>query len=327
MAKFSSRCIALFLAFLISGVVAMWASATDSRIEILKSMHEERLKNANIDIVGVVTDMDNKKLDGVSLVVTFSRPRNVWGTDSEMLRDSMKINDSFSIQKSHYTSVSLSFYKEGYHSQNIVLYTGKKANESDSAVQTKFHVKLRKIGTLAKLIKFDERIKYDIKSNNQSVCDLTKLEAGNLRNEVFPLGNPIRLKKYIYLDFVRDQQGNIIYEKNNGRGIHAPAPETYLLKFISSDPSDGFIPADENTPIKDLSFLTDAPQKEYTAKQLIIPYKNDRRYYFYIRCGNFYGKGVIANIGARNGAFNHDYSLFVEILFNQNSGDLNLRSL
>lgn len=298
----------------------------DSRYEEMKKIHRDRLNNARIDITGIVTDTEDVRLDNVDLRIEFRRPKNFWATHSEWLNETMKINGSFSIRKEHYTSVTIRFYKDGYFSEEITLYTGKKADARDSAIQSHFHIKLRKIGTLAKLIEFDERIKYDVKSNNQSVCDLTKLETGNLRNEVFPLGNPIRLKKYIYLDFERDKQGNIIYEENNGRGIHAPAPKTYLLKFVSSDPSDGFIPIDENTPIKDLSYLTDAPQKEYTAKELVIPYKNDRRYYFYIRCGNYYGKGVVANIGARNDAFDHDYSLLVEILINQKNGDMNLRS-
>ena len=295
MIKLTQYYIALNFLFLILGTLS--SNGQDIRYKELERRYKNLLNNARISIVGIVTDTDNVMLKDVDLEIDFCRPKNVWRTESEMLHDSMKINNCFSIQKKHYTSVSISF-------------------------------KLRKIGTLANLIKFDERIKYNVKSNNQSVCDLTKLEAGNLSIEVFPLGNLVPLKKYVFLDFDRDKQGAIIYERNNGRGSHAPAPKTYFLNFVSSNPSDGFILVDEeNMSIKDLSFLTEAPQKNYATKKLVIPYRIDRRYYFYIRCGNFYGKGVIKNIGARNGTFNHDYSLRVEILFNSQSGNLNLRSL
>lgn len=326
MIKLTQYYIALNFLFLILGTLSF--NGQDIRYKELERRYKNLLNNAQISIVGIVTDTDNIMLKDVDLEIDFCRPKNVWRTESEMLHDSMKINNCFSIQKKHYTSVSISFYKKGYYTQNVILYTGKKVNESDSALQTQFHVKLRKIGTLANLIKFDERIKYNVKSNNQSVCDLTKLEAGNLSIEVFPLGNLVPLKKYVFLDFDRDKQGAIIYERNNGRGSHAPAPKTYFLNFVSSNPSDGFILVDEeNMSIKDLSFLTEAPQKNYATKKLVIPYRIDRRYYFYIRCGNYYGKGVIKNIGARNGTFNHDYSLRIEILFNSQSGNLNLRSL
>lgn len=198
-------------------------------------------------------------------------------------------------------------------------------DKNGSALQTKLHVKLRKIGTLAKLIKINQRIEYDIKNKNQKICDLTKISDGILKAATFDLRHDISCEKYIHLDFERSQTGEIIYEKNNGRGIRVPAPKTYLLKFITPDPSDGFIFIDEN--IKKLNFLTDAPKQEYNIKILEIPYNVDKKYYFYIKCSDFYGKGCIKNIGVRNGRFDHKYNIFIEILFNRNVGDYNLRSL
>lgn len=320
------HCFIFNLVFL-SLLLAPLANAGETRYEILKKTYENRLNDADIHIVGRITDIDNNELENVFLEIEFIRPKNVWATESERLCDSRKVNGKFLLQKKNYTAVSITFIKDGYRSQNITFYTGKKTDEPDSARQTQYHIKLRKIGILAKLIKFDERIEYNIKDHSQSICNLSKLADGKLGNEVINLGNPITFKKYLYLDFDRNKQGEIIYEKDNGRGIHAPAPKTYLLNFVSSDPSDGFILIDEKTPVKDFSFLTDAPLKNYTTKKLIIPYNPDKRYYFYIRCGKFYGKGVIKNIGARNGAFSHEYSLLVEILFNQKPGDINLNSL
>ena len=309
---FTLHCFIFNLVFL-SLSLAPLANAGETRYEILKKTYENRLNDADIHIVGKITDIDNNELENVSLQIEFIRPKDVWATESERLCDTQKVNGKFLIQKKNYTAVSITFIKDGYRSQNITFYTGKKTDEPDSARQTQYHIKLRKIGVLAKLIKFDERIEYNIKDHSQSICNLSKLADGKLGKEVINLGNPITLKKYLYLDFDRNKQGEIIYEKDNGRGIHAPAPKTYLLSFVSSDPLDGFILIDEKMPVKDFSFLTDAPLKNYATKKLIIPYNLDKRYYFYIKCGKFYGKGVIKNIGARNGAFSHEYSLLVEI--------------
>ena len=96
-----SRCYtALNLVFLILTTPSI--NGQDIRYKELEKEYKNTLNNARINIAGIVTDTDNNTLKNVDLVISFCRPKNVWGTDSEMLRDSMKINDSFSIQKKHY---------------------------------------------------------------------------------------------------------------------------------------------------------------------------------------------------------------------------------
>ena len=314
--------ITLFFSILFFGI-SLLACGQDSRYDEMEKYHRNRLNNALIDIIGIVTDTESVRLENVNMQIEFRRPKDFWATHSEGINETMKINGSFSIRKEHYTSVTILFHKDGYFSEKITLYTGKKADESDFAIQSHFHIKLRKIGTLANLIRFEGRIKYDVKFNCQSVCDLSNLAEGKMNCEIVPLGDPVPLQKYVCSDFGRDDQGAIIFGKKNGRGIHSPAPETYLLRLISPDQKDGFILIEE--PVKDCTYLTDAPQDGYNAKELVIPYKNDRNYYFYIRCGNFYGKGVIQNLDARNGAY-HYYGFYVEIFFNRKVGDTNLRS-
>ena len=51
--------------------------------EILKNEHYSRIKHAVFDISGTVTDVNGKKLDGVSVSITLDRPKNIWATDSE----------------------------------------------------------------------------------------------------------------------------------------------------------------------------------------------------------------------------------------------------
>jgi hypothetical protein len=70
-----------------------------------------------------------------------------------------------------------------------------------------------------------------------------------------------------------------------------------------------------------MSYLTDAPDTAYLSKELVLPYKDKRDSYFYIKCGNVYGKGRVSTI-----ARNNDYWASVEILFNETPGDRNLRT-
>ena len=146
------HCFIFNLVFL-SLLLAPLANAGETRYEILKKTYENRLNDADIHIVGKITDIDNNELENVSLEIEFIRPKNVWATESERLCDSRKVNGKFLLQKKNYTAVSITFIKDGYRSQNITFYTGKKTDEPDSARQTQYHIKLRKIGILAKLIK------------------------------------------------------------------------------------------------------------------------------------------------------------------------------
>lgn len=125
--------------------IASALNAQDSRYELLKRSHEEGLSRAVINIVGKVTDMDDRELNDVNLSITFTRPKNIWTTESESLNESTIVNGKFSIQKAYYTTVRISFSKQGYHTSDNIFYTGKKADEEGSSIQTALQIKLREM--------------------------------------------------------------------------------------------------------------------------------------------------------------------------------------
>ena len=101
---------------------------------MMEIMFNEEIKDPRIHLVGKVTDMNNRELEDVTLRLEFNRPIN-FGLDSEHIRETRTINGSFTIKKSRYTSVSISFYKPGYRIEHITFYTSKEANNPLSAIQ------------------------------------------------------------------------------------------------------------------------------------------------------------------------------------------------
>ena len=82
---FTLHCFIFNLVFL-SLSLAPLANAGETRYEILKKTYENRLNDADIRIVGKITDIDNNELENVSLEIEFIRPKDVWATESERLR-------------------------------------------------------------------------------------------------------------------------------------------------------------------------------------------------------------------------------------------------
>ena len=281
-----------------------------------------------IHLVGKVTDMNNRELEDVTLDLEFNRPKD-FGLKSEHLRKTRTINGSFTIEKSHYTSVSISFLKPGYRTENITFYTSEAANTPKSAIQENCHIKLREIGTLAALVKGDAHLEYDEERQLLTVFDLSEIADGNLKKKELKLGEAIPLKKYLRLDFERDSQGEIILQEQGQGKYKKLLPKTFYLRFVSSDPDDGFIPADTTGPDKmDITWLTQAPEGKYATKELKFSYKEGMKiqFFFYIKCGNHYGKGLISHIQASDNAKYKNGLLFVKLYINKKQNDLNVNS-
>ena len=107
---------------------------------MMEIMFNEEIKDTRIHLVGKVTDMNNRELEDVTLRLEFNRPKD-FGLKSEHLRETRTINGSFTIKKSCYTSVSISFYKPGYRIEHITFYTSEAANTPLSAIQENCHIK------------------------------------------------------------------------------------------------------------------------------------------------------------------------------------------
>ena len=293
---------------------------------MMEIMFNEEIKDPRIHLVGKVTDMNNRELEDVTLKLEFNRPKD-FGLKSEHLRETRTINGSFAIKKSRYTSVSISFYKPGYRIEHITFYTSKEANSPLSAIQENCHIKLREIGTLAALVKGDAHLEYDEERQLLTVFDLSEIADGKLNRKELKLGEAIPLKKYLRLDFERDNQGEIILQEHGK--YKKLLPKTFYLRFVSSDPDDGLIPVDTTGPDKmDITWLTQAPEDEYATKELKFSYKEGMKIqcFFYIKCGNHYGKGLISEIDASDNTKYKNGLLFVKLYINKNQNDLNVNS-
>ena len=181
-------------------------------------------------------------------------------------------------------------------------------------------------------MKGDAHLEYDEERQLLTVFDLSEIADGKLKKKELKLGEAIPLKKYLRLDFERDNQGEIILEKTNPYQ-DSTVPINFYLRFISSDPDDGLVLAGTNgrdkVDITDITWLTQAPEGEYAAKKLKIPFKDrNTQYFFYIKCGKNYGKGVITTTMFNNSNNNnYIYSrLFVKLYINKNQNDLNVNS-
>lgn len=289
---------------------------------LLQQMFDKKIEDARIHLVGKVTDMNNLELEDVTLRLEFNRPKD-FGLDSEHIRETRTINGSFTIEKSHYTSVSISFYKPGYRIEHITFYTSKEANNPLSAIQENCHIKLREIGTLAELVEGHAHLEYDEERQLLTVFDLSEIADGYLKKKELKLGEAIPLKKYLRLDFERDSQKEIILQEHGK--YKKLLPKTFCLRFVSSDPDDGFIPADTTGPDKmDITWLTQAPEGKYATKELKFSYKEGMK--IQSKCGNHYGKGLISEIDASDNTKYKNGLLFVKLYINKNQNDLNVNS-
>lgn len=101
-----------YIGILYCGTYITLGYAQNPKYDELKKTQQDRLNGAIISIIGIVTDTENEKLKDVELKIEYSRPKNVWATDSERIYDSFRVNGNFSIHKKYYTSASISFLKK-----------------------------------------------------------------------------------------------------------------------------------------------------------------------------------------------------------------------
>jgi hypothetical protein len=209
--KSASRYAKFFFAIILCGMVFL-LFAQDPRYQQLLTMLQGQINNAQIDITGTVTDTEGNVLQDVTLKLLFSRPADVWATHSEDLVERMTVTGDFAVKKSNYIGVRMEFYKEGYHSEILDFFKPYPSDDNAPIIQTDLKVKLRKTGTLAEVIRTLGNIEYNINESRISVWDLTQTAEKKVKFYSSSFGQQIPFEKYLYLDFARNPQGEIIYE-------------------------------------------------------------------------------------------------------------------
>lgn len=268
--------------------------------------------SSKMNISGIIIDDNGNPLNDVELEFNFSRAK---GWESESLNKKVVSKSRFSFTQSGYTGVTVYFRKKGYFSETRFYgtYQASKYLKNKTYTQTDEKIVLREKGKFAKIDIFDKKLKYSFSKKTKGICDVS-----NLSYETFPIDKKIDCSKYIYLDFERNQDGEIIMTQNH---LGHLIPKGPIVRYFSKDSNDGFILVE---PPKDITYLTTAPDTAYNIKEIKIPYGIDR-IYFYYRNGKSYGKGFV---GYANSAFQESRVTLYLMQNNENDPNekYNLRS-
>lgn len=273
---------------------SFWVGANDRNISEKSKEKQERKGNlvkkllmlesrySKFDISGVIIDDSGNPINAVELEFNFSRAK---GWKNERLNKKVVSESEFSIMQSGYTGVTVYFRKKGYFPETRFYGTQlpSKYLKNNTYSKTDEKIVLREIGKRAKFKKFEKLLKYNLEKKESSFCDLSGMSYKTLS-----LANTMKTEKYIYLDFERDKNGEIAMIETKYNGI---IPKNLIVRYISRDKKDGFII--EET-VKNLTYLTRAPDTSYTVKEISIPYKSED-IYFYYKNGNSFGKGSLAS--------------------------------
>ena len=257
-------------------------AANRERVGIIRELHQTSLKNAVIDIQGTIIDSSGKKLDNVNLQARYSRPKDIWETKNETVYEESKVGPFFHCKKRHYTSVVLTFQKDGYYDEELHFYfpAGMKQNAKINPLQKDLIIKLRKIGKIAKTKKLYTGMSWRQGSPGDYI-DLTLMK--KVSNATVPGKNSLSI------DVERDKFGNIL-KKQNTNNIFIP--KVAFLQLKSEDKSAGFI---VDTQIKNFGDMKKAPLNGYHSRSISLEVgtNNSDYLYFYFYTGKYYGKGRV----------------------------------
>ena len=311
-------CFIVFIAAyaIIGSFFGLWAQ------EINNNNNNNLLDVIGFDINGEVTDTNGNPLDNVLLFIQIGRPDPENMMETEYKTNSESIGSKFRVQKTGYSILRLSFHKDGYYDERFSFDNNiSKMDISKPILQKNIQVKMTKIPPRAKKAAASNYIVYNFEDETKSIFDLsafseqkkgetesTEVEKKYQINiKTCSLKTKDDTKKYIELDFKRDEKGNIVYaDPSLFFGISYPT--AYIVRFHSDNPGDGFILMEDfhSKPITLDDFnkkYTTAPEKGYNKREITIELKknkNDTHYSFekksipvYIKVGGHFGKAII----------------------------------
>ena len=299
----------------------------------------DRLNSTFFNLKGAITDADGTPLDEVEMEIKYSRPTLPFMDKTESKTELKTINSTFNVIIAGYSDISLLFYKEGYYVETLNLtndFLQKDKKKEAFSISKDLHIKMIKRGTAAPLIGTMGVIKYDFKNSSKVICDLSMLNQKDQKVLIKRIDfSGQQGGKYIDLDFRRNGNGDILYEKATST-YKIQYPLHYLLRFHSDEKDDGLILINDLNPeltLEDFErkFNT-APEKGYK-KEIVIDLgerKSDGNFsfvqlYVYIKCGNYYGKAVLRPINVSTSRTSIDFiGTKIEIYMNKKPGERNL---
>ena len=271
----------------IGSFFGLWAQETKNDTVVLDEI-------IGFDIDGEVTDTNGIPLDNVTILIDSGRfdPKAM---DIIFKRDWMDINSKFHIKKTRCEILRLSFLKDGYYQENLSFNSSKKEIDiSKPILQKSIQVKMTKIAPRAKKAVASDYLVYSFEDGTKSIFDLSAFseqKKGETESNEAEKKYQINIKtcalktkddtkKYIELDFKRDEKGNIVYtDPSLFFGISCPT--AYIVRFHSDNPDDGFILM-EDFHSKLITYddfnkkYTTAPEKGYNKKEIMIELKKTK---------------------------------------------------
>ena len=268
MLKVSSLAVVIFSITLLS-------SAKDKEIEEVRKVREkakyemmlksqEKTNNSSeINVSGIIVDGNGNQLDDVELDLEFSKLK---GWETEDFKTKIVSKSKFTISQRGYTSLAVSFKRKGYMAEKrfyTVLRSSKYAKKTTFSMSDE-KIVLRAIGKLAKVKKIKKLLEYNWKNKKATFFNMSTMST-----ETLPVNDPIKAKKYIYIDFERDKDGIVLTAR--GR-LGNQVPKNFVIKYVSNDKTDGF-KVEGNK--KDFTYLQEAPASIYNEKEIILPFESN----------------------------------------------------
>lgn len=253
----------------------------EAKYAILLHDQARTSSSSKIDVSGIIVDDKGAPLNDVELEFNFSRAK---GWESESLNKKVVSKSRFSFTQSGYTGVTVYFRKKGYFTETRFYgtYQASKYLKNKIYTQTDEKIVLREKGKFAKIKIFEKLLEYDWTKKQKSFCDLADLSYKTLSAD-----SPIKAKRYIYLDFERDQNGNVVMIKHPH--YERMIPKAFIIKYVSRYGDGGFIIKGNQI---NMTYLTTAPTSGYNDKSIKISI-GSKDIYFYYKNGDTFGKGAL----------------------------------
>lgn len=315
---------------------------------LLQRLEGKRSSTPFFDIHGTVTDTEGKALDDVNIVIDLSRPdyRNI--THSEYEKERITANREFHVKKEGWTRLTMRFSKGGYYTEKRSFHIDlTKKDPSSRAIRETIQVAMIKKGKPAELDSFSGHLGFDFEKNVKDICSLsvfaekdTPMRRTEIKmNGIDPKAVP-EAAYWIELDFKRDEKNNIIYD---GSYTNIPCPSSFVIRFHSGNPDDGFLIADEwesgyGDPSDYYKVHTIAPMDGYRQElEFEFGHKNEkgyysfeRKYYFiFVKNGHYYGKILFHPVYLDTNSTDRKISKFrvkIDMDINKMEDDRNLTS-
>ena len=246
----------------------------EDRFPSFLAQFQKNLNALTIDIRGSVVDEDGRPLKDVDLEIFYTKPDlGTMAVHNIQEYEQRVISGDFKVKKKGFDDVELQFYKSGYYPETFRFHGGfgMGENEENTLEQRDLCVVLEKRSQDAEIDRISHRdLEYDLERKRKTYCDLSdfaaasfgsvmsgrKLEEEEEWEEEEEEGLHARMvtitvdqkpstRKYLELDFLRDEHGGIVTREFPGvvdnKGEVVKYPAVYIFRLHSDDPEDGMI--------------------------------------------------------------------------------------